>query len=799
MMSPSKPKEQNSNIARAGQEAPATNAREPVFWRVEGSLLNLTAVRPVGFFAWNSQTFLQRWTRRGGMAFLAIARPFLYATNRVFATRLLHSVLRGVSRDRLDLLGEEFFEYFLKPRLKKEGVEKLERLIAAGAPIVLVSQGLDHVMRPLAKHLGVKQIVCNRLDFRDGIATGRLLDPVIRPRGAFAKITGRQADGRISRKALVRVLGFTKNPELLDAAIQMDERTAPEVFLPVVHFDSTNGLGTFSVRESLRGRNILLIGATGFIGKVWLSNLLTDLPEVGRIFLLVRRNRTVTSLQRFQRAIEESPVFEPLAERHGEGFAEFLRGRIEVVDGDVSKPGLGLAPEVRERIARSVDVIVNSSGLTDFNPDLRDALAMNVRSTVHVLNFIRECDHAALLHLSTCYVIGRRDGRILETLAKNYTPIGLADYDAEKELRALEEFVSETERRAESEEVEEELRRAALKKEHAAKNLQGTALENQIRKNRVRWLRDTLTDAGTRRANELGWPNTYTFTKSLSESLIRNFLDQNPNAAIAVVRPAIVESSIQQPFRGWNEGINTSASLSYLLGTFFRQLPTTESKSLDLIPVDLVTRGMTLIAAALVARRHARVYQLATSIANPCDMRRSIELTGLGHRKFYRAQTGLNHRLRLKFDAIPVSKFRYEQLSAPKQKAIVQAINRAVEPFASKPPLARQERDLEKVIKLISLFEPFILHNDHNFEAVNVERLSAALPENEKVDFGYNSRSLDWWDYWINVHIPALRKWCYPLIEGRPLEPRPRRSVQLADRAEVNTAEAASSASTAAS
>ena len=58
-------------------------------------------------------------------------------------------------------------------------------------------------------------------------------------------------------------------------------------------------------------------------------------------------------------------------------------------------------------------------------------------------------------------------------------------------------------------------------------------------------------------------------------------------------------------------------------------------------------------------------------------MRRSIELTGLGHRKFYRAQNGFEHRLRLKFDAIPVSKARYEKLSAPAQKAIVQAINRS--------------------------------------------------------------------------------------------------------------------------
>ncbi len=798
-MLPSKPIDQMSNISNGQQEAGVAGARECVFWRVEGSLLNLTAVRPVGFFAWNSQTFLQRWTRRGGMAFLAIARPFLYCTNRVFATRLLHSVLRGVSRDRLDLLGEEFFEYFLKPRLKKEGVENLIKAMAAGEPVVLVSQGLDHVMRPLAKHLGVRQIICNRLDFRDGIATGRLLDPVIRPRGAFAKITGRQPDGHVSREALIRILGFTKNPVLLDEAIQADERAAPKVHLPVVHFDFRNGLGPFSVRETFRGKNILLIGATGFIGKVWLSNLLTDLPEIGRIYLLVRHNRTVTSLQRFQRVLEESPVFEPLADQHGDHFAQFLRERIEVVDGDVSKPDLGLAPEVRRQLARSVDVIVNSSGLTDFNPDLRDALAMNVHSTVHLLNFLRECDRAALLHLSTCYVIGRRDGRILEKLPNNYTPAGLRDYDAEKELQSLEGLVRETEKRAESDEVAEELRRAALKKEHAAKNLQGTALENQIRKNRVRWLRDTLTDAATRRANELGWPNTYTFTKSMSESLIQNFLEQNPNAAIAVVRPAIVESSIERPFRGWNEGINTSASLSYLLGTFFRQLPTNESKSLDLIPVDLVCRGMTLIAAALISRRHAQVYQLATSIANRCDMRRSIELTGLGHRKFYRAQTGLNHRLRLKFDAIPVSKSRYEKLSAPAQKAVVQAINRTVEPFASRPPLARQERELEKVIKLVSLFEPFILHNDHNFEAVNVERLSAALPPTEQADFGYDSRALDWWDYWINVHIPALRKWCYPLIEGRPLEPRPRRSVQLAAQSGANAAEAASSASTSAS
>jgi long-chain acyl-CoA synthetase len=786
-MSPSKPIAQNPE-GPAPENGAAAGPQAPVFWRVEGSLLNLTAVRPVGFFTWNAQSFLERWGRRGAMGVLAVARPVLYATHRVMATRLLHTVLRGVSRDRLDLLGEEFFEYFLKPRLKPAGVAKLQEVMAAGGDVVLVSQGLDHIMRPLAMHLGVERILCNRLDFRDGMATGRLIDPVIRPRGAFARVIGGNPDGRVARGLLARTLGFTMRPGVLDGAIQSAERPSPKIELPVVHFDSRNLGSRLSVRDALRGKSILLIGATGFIGKVWLNNLLSDLPEIGRIYLLVRRNRTTTSLERFQRVVEESPVFERLATRYGGDFPEFLRSRIEVVEGDVTKPGLGMTAETRRRMARTLDVIVNSSGLTDFNPDLRDALATNVRSTAHVLDFIRECDHAALLHLSTCYVIGRRDGRILEALPKNYNPGGRKDFDAVKEWQSLEALIRETEARAESPEVATELRGAALHKEHAAKDLSGTALENQIRKNRVRWLRQTLTDAGTRRANELGWPNTYTFTKSLSESLIRNFLDESPKAAIAVVRPAIVESSIGQPFLGWNEGINTSASLSYLLGTFFRQLPTRETKCLDLIPVDLLCRGMTLVAAALATRRHERVYQLATSVTNPCDMRRSIELTGLGHRKFYRAQDGFNHRLRLKFDAIPVSKSRYEIMSAPAQKALVKVINRTVEPFSNRPPLARRERELEKVIKLISLFEPFILLNDHIFEAAHIEQLSARLPPEERADFGYDARSIDWWDYWINVHIPALRKWCYPLIEGRQPEARPRRSVPLAAHSEANAA-----------
>jgi hypothetical protein len=67
-----------------------------------------------------------------------------------------------------------------------------------------------------------------------------------------------------------------------------------------------------------------------------------------------------------------------------------------------------------------------------------------------------------------------------------------------------------------------------------------------------------------------------------------------------------------------------------------------------------------------------------------------------------------------------------------------------------------------------------------------VELLSLALPEEERETFGYDAASVDWWDYWINVHIPAQRKWSYPLIEGRPLEPRPLREFRWAEAASGN-------------
>ena len=740
------------------------------YWRVEGSLLEISALRSVGFFNWNSQSFLERWVRRGGMLGVALLRPPTYLANRTFATRFLHGVLRGITKDRLDLLGEEYFQYVLKPRMRREALGKLVDAVRDGQRVVLVSQMLEHLLRPMAEFFAADGFLANRLEFRNGLATGRLLAPVIPPRGPFAWLVSGSVDEGIPRERLLRQLNWEKLPELPGRAALRAVRPAIANQTPVQLVDSTPRVAHLAVRETLAGKHMMLIGVTGFIGKVWLVDLLEKIPEIGRVTLLVRRNRTTSAQRRFEKIVEESPTFDGLHDLYGRELAAFLKEKVEVVEGDVSLPGLGLDSDTQARLARTLDVIISSAGLTDFNPDLRDAISSNVDATLHLVEYQRRCDHAALMHLSTCYVVGMCDGRVIEELTPNYNPADHAEFDAEREIASLREMVRRVEERSESADVTRALRRQALGRSGDASKVVAHELDGVLKRNRARWVRNRLVRAGMKRAQHLGWPNTYTFTKSLGESMLVQHGQELP---IAIVRPSIVESSERTPFTGWNEGINTSGPLSYLLGTNFRQLPSNERKCLDVIPVDMVTRGMTLIAAALLQRKHARLYQLATSAINPVNMGRSIELTGLAHRKHYRAQQGIEHWLKVKLETIPVSKQRYERLSIPMQKAVVSRINKAATTLhMSKAPLAKTERDLIRAQKLIELYEPFILHNQHVFECENARLLSAALPPEERELFGFAPENIDWWDYWINIHIPALRRWCYPLMEGRPLEAR---------------------------
>src|SRR3982751_4026401 len=106
-------------------------------------------------------------------------------------------------------------------------------------------------------------------------------------------------------------------------------------------------LPPLSVREIYRGRRLFVLGATGFVGKVLLSMLFDRFPDIGRVYVMVRRGSGTDSESRFWNNVITSPVFDPLRERHGgaEKLAFFLKEKVRVVDGDITEPNLGMTDE----------------------------------------------------------------------------------------------------------------------------------------------------------------------------------------------------------------------------------------------------------------------------------------------------------------------------------------------------------------------------------------------------------------------------------------------------------------------
>jgi len=254
---------------------------------------------------------------------------------------------------------------------------------------------------------------------------------------------------------------------------------------------------------------------------------------------------------------------------------------------------------------------------------------------LHAAELAARAPHGSFLQVSTCFVAGNREGRILEEALPNYTANGLPlDVDAEQAL--LKQLVIDTHESVMGEraiaELRAEITKSVAEKGHDPNNHQ--LIERIMRREEKARLTEGLVEAGKARAKHYGFPNVYTFTKSLAESAL---LARFPKLDKSFFRPAIVESAVSFPMPGWNEGLNTSGPLVYFTGTWFRHLPARKDKPLDVVPVDYCCAGIMAVAAALVSGCAKPAYQCATSDRHPLTVGRGLELTSLAHRRYYRA------------------------------------------------------------------------------------------------------------------------------------------------------------------
>jgi len=150
------------------------------FFRVEGTLIPLGAVSAAAYFAANGNGFRERALRLGHLAFAGPVYSLLGQSDRTLANRLTYLALRNMSRDRVAILADEYFQDMLKDRILEGGIELLRKARKQGHRVVLISDGLSEIIEPLVEELKyVDDFICNRLEYRDDKTTGRLLDPVV--------------------------------------------------------------------------------------------------------------------------------------------------------------------------------------------------------------------------------------------------------------------------------------------------------------------------------------------------------------------------------------------------------------------------------------------------------------------------------------------------------------------------------------------------------------------------------------------------------------------------------------------
>ena len=160
-----------------------------------------------------------------------------------------------------------------------------------------------------------------------------------------------------------------------------------------------------NLKEFYKGKGVLITGGTGFIGKVIIEKMLHDLPEVGQIYMLVRKKKGVTGVDRIKKEVLPSPVMDRLRERYGEKFEEFALSKITPVFGDVSADDVFISQEAQEKLFDKVNIVIHSAATISFSERLDKSIQLNIFGTMRMLEFAKKCkDFVSFCHISTAYV-----------------------------------------------------------------------------------------------------------------------------------------------------------------------------------------------------------------------------------------------------------------------------------------------------------------------------------------------------------------------------------------------------------
>lgn len=510
------------------------------------------------------------------------------------------------------------------------------------------------------------------------------------------------------------------------------------------------------VGETFEKNEILLAGANGFLGKTVLALVVDRYPRFKHLHVLIRPKLNVTAEQRFYGKTLASPALAGLVRKRG---SEFFRDKISVWSGDVSRPNCGLSRADLESLASRVRLIINCAGRVEFFPPLDDSLSANVHAVENLVRFAK-LGGPKLLHVSTCYVSGEADGLVEESEPmvgfyprrkgpddRSFDPVAELGYCRER-IRQIYNLST------------------------TGPDLGDLAPRREVR--------EKLIALGRQRSAYWGWPNTYTYSKSLGEQIIA----AESGLDYGIARPAIVESALRFPFPGWIEGGRTAAPLVLMALGGLKEWPVRRENPLEVVPVDLVASAILVISALLLNGRHERVYQLGTADANPILLAPLVALLDRESRKrsknhrangaaFLEALVGGMHASPPRFVSAEEARTRRKRLEKRigRAEALISRARNALQAagLPGHDSLGKWTATLRRLAlqamfreQTLEQYLPFIFHNRYIFESENIRRAYTLISERDRELLPWDPERIDWKDYWINHEIRGIEKWVQP-------------------------------------
>jgi len=178
-------------------------------------------------------------------------------------------------------------------------------------------------------------------------------------------------------------------------------RDATEVHASDLTLDKFIDAKTLAAAPSLPGpsaevRTVLLTGATGFLGRYlaleWLERM--DMVD-GKVICLVRAKDDAAARERLDKTFDSG---DPKLLRH---YRELAADHLEVIAGDKGEANLGLDPQTWQRLADTVDLIVDPAALVNHVLPYSQLFGPNALGTAELIRIALTTKQKPFVYVST--------------------------------------------------------------------------------------------------------------------------------------------------------------------------------------------------------------------------------------------------------------------------------------------------------------------------------------------------------------------------------------------------------------